>query len=205
MYVPENYDSEEEVLEIIERCAKRLANKFKFGYYDADDIVQEAVILVINTNCLEKYDTSRPLENFISSHLRKRLYNFKRDNYMRPNPPCSRCPLKAFIKPDICTAYKDKMDCKFYKRWDSNNIKKRNIMNTININRVDDDDEDSMSLSKNFIKDISKKDAHIYIMDKLSFRMRKFYLMFLNNCKLGSSEKKLLFAEISRIRNNAVE
>ena len=198
MYIPENL-TEEKVLETIKICARRLASKYKFGYFDADDIEQEAIIIVITSNCLEKYDTSRPFENFISSHLRKRLYNFRRDRYIRPDPPCTRCPLSAFIKPDICTAYNDKKECKFYARWHNANISKRNIMNTADIQYIQDSDEKNMRYEKDFLSDIYNSALHKDILDSLSFRCRKFYLMFLNNCRVRGIDKKTLVAEIKEI------
>ena len=74
---------EEEVLEIIEIVATRLCHKFKFGYHTAEDIKQQARMFAWEG--LDKYDEIRPLENFLWTHVRNRLYNFKRNNYSRPN------------------------------------------------------------------------------------------------------------------------
>jgi len=48
---------------------------------DEEDIEQEAFI--IGMDALERYDGVRPLENFLSVHIKNRLKNFKRDNYYR--------------------------------------------------------------------------------------------------------------------------
>jgi hypothetical protein len=34
---------------------------------------------------MNRYDEVRPLENFLSIHIKNRLKNFKRDNYYRPD------------------------------------------------------------------------------------------------------------------------
>ena len=57
--------SQEDVLKIIERIVNRLSSKFKFGYYDIDDIKQEARIEALNG--LAHYDEKRPLENFLDT------------------------------------------------------------------------------------------------------------------------------------------
>jgi len=63
--------------------SSRLANKFTFPNYEADDIAQEAFI--IGVEAMNRYDGVRPLENFLSIHIKNRLKNFKRDNYYRPD------------------------------------------------------------------------------------------------------------------------
>ena len=73
--------TEQQVLEIIERVASRYAHKFRFGYYTAEDIKQEAII--IGMEALNRYDEARPLENFLAVHIKNRLNNFKRDKYYR--------------------------------------------------------------------------------------------------------------------------
>jgi len=70
-----------EQIEIILKVVDRIAQKYTFGYYDVDDIKQESYIICCEA--LEKYDESRPFENFISKHLSNRLKTFIRDNYFR--------------------------------------------------------------------------------------------------------------------------
>lgn len=69
--------TEPEVLEILERVVQRFKNKYKFGYYSEDDIMQEAYIMCLDA--LERFDGNRPLENFLSVHLRNRLHNLRRN------------------------------------------------------------------------------------------------------------------------------
>lgn len=66
---------------MIQKIAKRLASKYVFGYFDIADIEQEAIIFGLEA--YDRWDETRPLENFISVHMSNRLKNFKRDNYFR--------------------------------------------------------------------------------------------------------------------------
>jgi len=75
--------TEEQVVSIIYKISSRLATKFTFPNYEADDITQEAFI--IGMEAMNRYDEMRPLENFLSVHIKNRLKNFKRDNYYRPD------------------------------------------------------------------------------------------------------------------------
>ena len=80
MKIPDGVD-ESKVIDTIMKIAKRLAPKYVLTGYDIDDIEQEAFL--IGVAGLEKYDPSRPLENFMYTHINNRLKTFKRNNYYR--------------------------------------------------------------------------------------------------------------------------
>lgn len=80
MEIPNNLDKQE-VTDTISRVAKKLAPKFVFASYEIDDIEQEAFLMGVEA--LHRYDSSKPLENFMYAHISNRLKNFKRDNYYR--------------------------------------------------------------------------------------------------------------------------
>ena len=80
MKIPQNM-TEEQVVSTISLISSRLASKYTFPNFEEDDIQQEAFI--IGMEALDRYDGVRPLENFLSVHIKNRLKNFKRDNYYR--------------------------------------------------------------------------------------------------------------------------
>jgi len=80
MKIP-NGMTEKEVLQIISKVVERQAAKFRFGYYEAEDMKQEAFIIAMDA--LDRYDSNRPLENFLAVHVNNRLKNFKRDHFYR--------------------------------------------------------------------------------------------------------------------------
>jgi DNA-directed RNA polymerase specialized sigma subunit len=126
--------SEQEFLTVLDNISKRLAHKFKFGYHDFDDMKQQAAIFAMEG--LEKYDNSRPLENFLWTHVRNRLFNYKRNNYQRPDKPCLSCPLydKLYQKSNNqCAKFLNKDDCEPYSNWTQRNSTKKNIMLPQNI------------------------------------------------------------------------
>jgi len=73
-----NQEQNQIILDVIDKIAPR----YSFGYYEVDDIKQEAYLLSVEA--FQKYDESRPLENFISKHLSNRLKTLRRDKYQRP-------------------------------------------------------------------------------------------------------------------------
>ena len=80
MKIPSNL-SEQEVIEVITRVARKLAPKYVFASYEIEDIEQEAFLMGVEG--LNRYDSNKPLENFMYTHINNRLKNFKRDNYYR--------------------------------------------------------------------------------------------------------------------------
>ena len=80
MKIPDNL-TEQEVVNVITNVAKKLAPKFVFASFEIEDIEQEAFLMGVEG--LERYDSTKPLENFMYAHINNRLKNFKRDNYYR--------------------------------------------------------------------------------------------------------------------------
>lgn len=128
--------SDQEFLDTIDNISKKLSYKFKFGYHEIEDMKQQITVFALEG--LENYDYNRPLENFLWTHVRNRLFNYKRDNYQRPNKPCIKCELrdKHCANSDYdCTVYSNKLDCELYQKWYQRNNSKKNLMY---LNNLDD-------------------------------------------------------------------
>lgn len=131
--------SDEELLETINIISKKLSYKFKFGYHETEDMKQQISIFAIEG--LAKYDHKRPLANFLWTHVRNRLYNYKRDNYQRPDKPCVSCPFYDEFKHNSfsqCTKYRDKQECLLYTAWSDRNNDKKNLMNFSELDEIND-------------------------------------------------------------------
>lgn len=61
----------------------RMAGSYTFGYYEVDDIKQEAFIHAMDA--WEKWDRVRPFQNFLAKHLKHRLLDLIRNKYQRAN------------------------------------------------------------------------------------------------------------------------
>lgn len=179
--------SESDFLKVLDNISKRLIYKFKFGYHDIDDMKQQAAIFAIEG--LKKYDHSRPLENFLWTHVRNRLFNYKRNNYQRPDKPCLTCPLydKAFKNSNNqCLKYSNKNDCAPYSAWSSRNESKKNIMKPSSLhnqslnedNQIEDNNDPSKFLQNKEI--IEYLDANISLPEH-----RETYLKLKNGSKVS--------------------
>ncbi len=109
MKVPKNM-THQEVIDQINIVVNRISARYTFHGYELDDIKQEAFIICMDA--MERYDPSRPLENFLSVHLSNRLKNFVRDNYYTKDQE----EKKKVIKPsslsyeDTIPTYTDEVD-----------------------------------------------------------------------------------------------
>jgi DNA-directed RNA polymerase specialized sigma24 family protein len=171
MKIPNNMTSEE-VIEVIQRVSKRLAGKFAFGYYDRDDIEQEAFFIACDG--LESYDESRPLENFLSVHLNNRLTNFRRDNYYRAQKPCAEC---------------NGVLCERCERRSFKINSKKNLMDPINIQTVRDENESNMRLHFDYLKKLENEEVSVLIDKFLPLEYRIDYLKMLEGVHVPKNRR----------------
>src|SRR5690606_12240105 len=80
-------------IKIIYEVAPPHCRKYSFPGQTEEDLMQ--IALMEGLDALHRYDRTRSLRNFLAVHIKRRLYNYKRDNYMRMEKPYNRCPLKA--------------------------------------------------------------------------------------------------------------
>jgi DNA-directed RNA polymerase specialized sigma24 family protein len=183
---------ENELLKVIDIITKKLAYKFKFGYHDIEDMKQQISIFAIEG--LKNYDHKRPLENFLWTHVRNRLFNYKRDNYQRPDKPCYSCPL--FDKGSaLCTKYSNKNDCDLYAKWLSRNQNKKNLMHLTTVDEIKDYGNIFLDSSEQF----DHSETLQTIENNLNGEYRSTYLKLKNGTKVSKSDKDKLLAKIREI------
>ena len=193
-----NKVNESEFLQVWEKISKKLGYKFKFGYHSHEDMKQQAAIFALEG--LKNYDKSRPLENFLWTHVRNRLFNYKRDNYQRPDKPCLSCP---FYRPkddscsSQCSEFSNKNDCSLYSSWLTRNDAKKNIMKPIGIDKINENSEEIMSTS--FLDNISNKEILNLIDKNISIKNRPIFLKMCGGSKVPKNELKKLITEIKKI------
>lgn len=192
-----NNVSEQEFLQVWEKISKKLGYKFKFGYHSHEDMKQQAAIFALEG--LKNYDNSRPLENFLWTHVRNRLFNYKRDNYQRPDKPCLACPLYN-IKDKVCTEFSNTMECSLYEGWIKRNDTKKNIMKPINMeNMLNTSHELSY---ENLLENISNNEIINIIDQNISIKNRPTFLKIKGGSKVLKSDMKKLLNEIKQILKN---
>ena len=171
--------TEKEVLEIINKVASRYAHKFRFGYFEADDIRQEAVIIAMEA--LERYEEGRPLENFLAVHVKNRLNNFKRDKYYRQSKVDSNAQEK-------------------------HNNSKKFLMEPLDISNIRDEKEDNMRVEDDFVIDFEQQEVLRIIDQNLDVSLRSDYLRIKDGVYVPKPRRKQIYEEIDTIlRENGYE
>jgi hypothetical protein len=184
--------SESEFLQILENISKKLAYKFKFGYHDIEDMKQQISIFALEG--LKNYDNKRPLENFLWTHVRNRLFNYKRDNYQRPDKPCLTCP---FYQKQLCTKYSNKNDCELYSNWYSKNHIKKNLMYLTTIDEIKDFSNIFNDLEPNH--SIANQEIIDFVEDHLNGEYRTIYLKLKNGNKINKADTTKLTNKIKEL------
>jgi hypothetical protein len=179
----------EEFLQALENISKRLANKFRFAYHSVDDMKQQAAIFALEG--LQNYDNKRPLENFLWTHVRNRLFNYKRNNYQRPDKPCHTCPLfdkTCKVSLNQCQKYTNKHDCDLYASWAKRNEVKKNIIQPSYI-------ETSLYQSiepTDFDLNIQNQELIKFLDLRVQSEFRESYLKLKHGAKISKLELKKL-------------
>jgi DNA-directed RNA polymerase specialized sigma24 family protein len=186
---------EQEFLDAVDKISKKLIYKFKFGYHQAEDMKQQATIFALQG--LKFYDKKRPLENFLWTHVRNRLFNYKRDNYQRPDKPCLTCPFYNKTASHDCTKYSDKLDCSLYSNWTDKNNTKKNIMKPLGI----DQSKENIKAPTDISEQIKNKELLKKIDAKIPVKHRKALLCFLGGQKIPKKEYVALIEAIKDILN----
>lgn len=183
---------ENEFINIVDIISKKLAYKFKFGYHDYEDMKQQISIFALEG--LKNYDHKRPLENFLWTHVRNRLFNYKRDNYQRPDKPCLTCPLYKYSS---CTKYSNKNDCELYYNWSNRNSVKKNLMHLTTIDEIKDYanifSEDDNMVNNELIKIVEE---HLVGDDRIT------YLKVRGGSKVSKADMLKLTQKLQQIIND---
>jgi len=195
--------TEEEVLYSIEVIVKGLSYKYRFGYYDIDDIRQEARTAAIKG--LEKYDpTKGKLQTFLWTHVKNQLFNLKRNKFERHDKPCFNCPLKAY-DPDClnsdnqCTAFDDKLNCKPYYNWLKNNSAKKNLMSPVTIDNVQMEHESNMKEESDIVEDINTANIISLLDSKIPVNLRPLWIKMKNDIKINKADRGKILSAIQEI------
>ena len=189
------------MVKIINNIANRLASKFKFGYHELEDMRQQARLFAWEG--LENYDGIRPLENFLWTHVRNRLYNFKRNNFGRPDKPCDVCPFfsKDFINSRGygCKAYDNHEECDLYMGWLNRNTAKRNIMNTAQLDK-------ELKGKDHMEEAIDKKNIFNLIDKEIPVQYREDWIRLINDLKLPKVRKETVVQMVlSILKENGID
>lgn len=194
--------TETEILESIKRVSDKLKSKFRFGYHENDDIEQEITIICLKA--MSKYDGERSLDNFLWVSCKNRLCNFKRNKYIRLEPPCIECPFfdpKMQQSTNQCSKFLCKSNCQEYEDWCKKTDRKKDLVNKakggdIGVNN-------NLDKEFNYIDSPHDVEKILETIDReLPVELREDYVKFKYGIKLHHNKKTILMAAINLIVKN---
>lgn len=172
MNVPEGF-TEQQVIDLITKIIERMASRYTFGYYDVEDIKQEAFIIAIDG--LKRYDNDKgPLENFLSVHIKNRLLTLRRNKFYR----------------------KDKKSTAMLEK---RNESKKNLMEPIDISKVRDEDEKNMKFESDILDILVTEEIFTLIDKHLNIHTRLDYLKMLDGVAIPAHRRNKVEQEIIEI------
>ena len=131
------------------------------------------------------------------------MFNYKRDNYQRPDKPCLSCP---FYKPNNshkCSEFTNIHDCSLYASWSKRNDAKKNIAQPSSIDNLGNESYDKSILT--FLDSVENKEIIKKIDENISIKNRPIFLKFMGGSKLPKNQIKKLTLEIKEILQNNYE
>jgi DNA-directed RNA polymerase specialized sigma24 family protein len=184
MRVPDGL-TEAEIIAAIDRAVRLLAPSFAFGYYDIEDMMQEGYIHALQVLEKDVYDTSRPLDNFIYTHIRNRFINMHRDKLRRTDAPCATC---HGGEPCTSGSY-----CQRYSAWLKRNRAKASLMKPgalvedgkLSLHEIESDNADLFNL----------------IDEKLDVSLRATYLQMRCGVSVTKAQREAVLNAIKEILN----
>lgn len=172
-----------------------LAGKFRFGYFELDDIKQQARMFALEALGRYNPNVKHTLDNFLYTHVRNRLINFKRDNYIRDKLPCLACP---FFDPNLtkstnqCAAFADKLECDKFASWDKRAASRSHLVN-------------GLPTPENYDLGEEKQETNelgAFLDKTLPADMRQDYLRLTQGISIPTERKKLIQEKIRTLLEN---
>ncbi|MBY0525583.1 MAG: hypothetical protein K2R98_19415 [Gemmataceae bacterium] len=194
--------TEQEVMAAIEKAVNILAPSFVFGYMDLDDIKQTA--RMYGLQCLRQYDSSRPLDNFVYSHIKNRLINYKRDNLRRNDAPCRECHAASMTGSPF-SHHTDSLPCQKYRAWKSRNDNKANIMHPLDLDFIADEREPNTRQESEVESEVETKELLRLIDMNLDVDLRATFLQMKAGQSVPKARRMVVEKAVRDILKGAIE
>lgn len=165
-------------LKTVQKVASKLAQRYTFGYYDVEDIEQEAYILAIEA--IPKYDSSQgSLENFLYTHLNYKLQNLLRRKYYRRHFECKLCGGKD-------------PNCEQCDRRRRRFLVKKHLLEPIDIDHVNCDHEPNSYYECDPLENMQINELFIIINKHLEIELRIDYLKMLEGITVPKARRDII-------------
>lgn len=191
--------SEQQVVDEIEKIVEHLPRSYCFGPYGLDDIRQFARMECLVCLAKGKYDPSRPLENYLARHIKRRLLNLRRQVIRADTQTigCRACYARwqsSLSGP----CGKETPGCRVFVAWAANQKQKLRFSHPCHLEYAIDD---KSQLRENLINEVAGIELLERIDAQLPAELRSDYLRLLEGEQLGKARRLAVQEAILSILN----
>ena len=154
------------------------------SYVDYDDICQ--IIRLHIYNKWDKWDQTRPLENWAATIITNQIKNAVRNTYTRLAPPCNSCPFNGGGNTCLFTSSGSRDNtCEAFEKWATYkqtgyNLKLPTSLDTFSLEN--NGESLDIAVSGDFDIEKSVKTFHKYMLNTLPFKLALVYeILYIND------------------------
>lgn len=192
----------EKVVEIVEEFSGYLGQVYKFGFYELEDMKQEAILRCLEAVNNKNYDNTKSLKQYLFMVTKNHFKNLLRKYRQKNEPPCLTCP---FFDPGMktsvnqCNKFLNKEDCKEFSDFKQKCATRESILSPCDIHNLSDEEKERLVINIDTLDTIADTELYIYIDKHLNPSMRSDFLRLLSGINIREDNKKTIQREIALI------
>ena len=176
----------EKQIKTIRKVSRALSEKYSFGYFDKEDIEQEAFIIGMNALLLYNKDKGTSLETFLYIHISNKLKTLKRDHYLRKDFVCKYCGRKD-------------PNCEHCQKREWKYAVKKHLMEPLDIDNLNGNNNTNMYTNSDILNTLEKKEIFEIINNNLDMRLRVDFLKTLDGVNIAKIKRDIIEESIRNI------
>lgn len=195
----------EKVIEAVEKFSGYLASVYKFGFFEIDDLKQEAMVRAFQVVNNGTYDESKDLDQYLFTAVKNHFKNIHRKYRQKNEPPCLTCPLfDPGFKSSLnqCREYADKNDCEPFNSFNNKYKNRQSLLQPADIASISETDKEQLVIEYNLLDDLAQTELYDYVDKNISPEIRSDFLRMLSGIKISSENTKRVQKEIALILIN---
>lgn len=199
MKYPEGYTEEEVLAEIIRVANLVVKDVTVFGYYSKEDLRQQAMLFAIESLEKGSFDPTKSLGAYLRTCIINKFISLHRDKVWRATSPCKSCVFydkDNKVSTNQCSAFKDKMECKKWKRYYNRNKSKQDLMNLKADHTIFDS---KLSFECQDLKQMENKDFIDAVKKRLPITYRKWIQKLIEGDTIPANQMEKLKKKIAII------
>lgn len=192
----------EKVIEAVNKFAGYLASVYKFGFYEIDDLKQEAMVRAFQAMNNGTYDDSKDLDQYLFMTVKNHFKNIHRKYRQQNKPPCLTCPLyDPNFKSSLnqCSEYADKNDCQPFNEFINKYENRQSLLQPSDITSISDEDKNELVIDYNLLEDLAQTELYDYVDRNIAPLVRNDFLRMIAGVKLHPDNIRRVQLEVARV------